>query len=273
MTSFEWETPQDFFDTLDAEFHFTLDVCATTETAKCKHFYSPEEDSFSQPWYGKCWMNPPYNRNIGLWLKKAYEFAQHGVTVVCLIQGRSNDTKWWHEYVMKASEIRFIKGRLQFKLNGKLGQGSNISSVVVIFRPFCQGPPKTMSINRKGEKIMEEKKKELDCQFCGKIFPINEMYSVDACSSECQEKLEAWRNWVFPCCKKPLPAHLGGVELATCSCGQSFLPSILIEYNEMRDIITDWRDIVANGKAQIIAKPGEEKFIASVIRNGNKFAR
>lgn len=153
MPSMEWETPQDFFDTLNAEFRFTLDVCATAKTAKCKHFYSPGDDSLSQPWYGKCWMNPPYDRNIGLWLKRAYEFAQYGITVVCLIQGRSSDTKWWHDYVMKASEIRFIKSRLQFRLNGKLGQGSNISSVIVVFRPFCTGPPTTKSIDTKAIEI------------------------------------------------------------------------------------------------------------------------
>ena len=153
MASIEWETPQDFFNTLNKEFHFTLDVCATSDNKKCKHFYSIEDDGLSQPWYGKCFMNPPYNRNIDLWLKKAYEFAQYGITIVCLIQGRSSDTRWWHSYVMKASEIRFIKGRLQFKLNGKLGQGSNISSVVVIFRPFCKGPPKTSSIDIQGNPL------------------------------------------------------------------------------------------------------------------------
>lgn len=150
MPSIEWETPQDFFNTLNDEFHFTLDVCATAENTKCEWFYSINDDSLSQPWYGKCWLNPPYDRSIGLWLKKAYESAQLGVTVVCLIPGRSSDTKWWHEYVMRSGEIRYIKGRLQFKLNGKLGQGSNISSAVIIFRPFCEGYPSISSIGING---------------------------------------------------------------------------------------------------------------------------
>ncbi len=29
-------TPQGFFDTLNAEFHFTLDAAATEKSAKCK---------------------------------------------------------------------------------------------------------------------------------------------------------------------------------------------------------------------------------------------
>ena len=32
----EWETPQAFFDSLNSEFHFTLDVCSTDENAKCE---------------------------------------------------------------------------------------------------------------------------------------------------------------------------------------------------------------------------------------------
>lgn len=31
-----WETPQDFFDKLNDEFCFDLDVCALPENAKCR---------------------------------------------------------------------------------------------------------------------------------------------------------------------------------------------------------------------------------------------
>lgn len=60
-----WETPQDLFDKLDAEFHFNLDVCALPENAKCAAYYTPEMDGLSQPWYGRCWCNPPYGRGCG----------------------------------------------------------------------------------------------------------------------------------------------------------------------------------------------------------------
>lgn len=76
---------------------------------------------------------------------------------------------------------------------------------------------------------------------------------------------------IFPCCKQELPVPLGGVEKVTClRCNQSYLPSIIIDYNEMVDVITDWRD-VTNGKAQIIAEPGEASFIAELMRRGLKF--
>lgn len=47
-----WETPQKFFDELDAEFHFSLDVCAVPDNAKCAAYYTPEQDGLSQPWTG-----------------------------------------------------------------------------------------------------------------------------------------------------------------------------------------------------------------------------
>ena len=72
---------------------------------------------------------------------------------------------------------------------------------------------------------------------------------------------------IFPCCKVELPASLDGVEVATCACGQLFLPSVIIEYNEMRDIIRGWRDVV-NGKALIKCEPGEEHFVADLVRRG-----
>jgi len=81
-----WETPQGLFDKLNEEFHFELDVCATSEHAKCKKYYSPEEDGLKQEWKGICWMNPPYGREIRKWMKKAYESALAGATVVVWCQ-------------------------------------------------------------------------------------------------------------------------------------------------------------------------------------------
>jgi phage N-6-adenine-methyltransferase len=149
----EWATPKEFYDTLDAEFKFTVDVCAKPENAKHTNFISPQDNAMSQKWHGVCWMNPPYDKTIGFWMKKAYESSQQGATVVCLIQGRSTDTRWWHEYVMRANEIRYIKDRLHFGKHGQFTR-SNISSVVVVFTPYCEGPPCTTSITTKGAPIL-----------------------------------------------------------------------------------------------------------------------
>lgn len=74
----DWATPQDFFDRLDREFHFDLDVCATAGNAKCPRFFTPQEDGLSQDWNGVCWMNPPYGRGIGAWVEKAYQTSMRG---------------------------------------------------------------------------------------------------------------------------------------------------------------------------------------------------
>ena len=65
-----WATPQEFFDELDNEFHFETDVCALPENAKCKRYFTPQQDGLSQEWVGVCWMNPPYGREISKWMKK-----------------------------------------------------------------------------------------------------------------------------------------------------------------------------------------------------------
>jgi phage N-6-adenine-methyltransferase len=125
-----WATPQDFFDSLHGEFGFETDVCAIADNAKCHKFFTPEDDGLSQEWMGTCWMNPPYGRVIGHWMRKAYESSQQGATVVCLVPART-DTKWWHEYAVKG-EIRFIKGRLKF---GGHKTNAPFPSAVVIFKP------------------------------------------------------------------------------------------------------------------------------------------
>jgi phage N-6-adenine-methyltransferase len=116
----EWETPREFFDALDAVFHFTLDVCATRDNAKCKRYYTKAENGLSREWSGICWMNPPYGREISLWVKKAYESSlTNGTVVVCILPART-DTRWWHDYVLsRAEKIWFIRGRLRFSGKGQ----------------------------------------------------------------------------------------------------------------------------------------------------------
>lgn len=128
----DWGTPVEFFDKLDDEFHFALDVCATEGTAgnaKCVQFITPEEDAFEVDWFFPAFMNPPYGRKIGLWLSLAWEKSRTGV-VVCLVPSRT-DTAWWHDYCMRG-EIRFIRGRLVFE--GAV-HNAPFPSAIVIFRP------------------------------------------------------------------------------------------------------------------------------------------
>lgn len=127
-----WATPQELFDKLNREFGFTLDVCALPENAKCARYFTPADDGLAQEWTGTCWMNPPYGRTIGTWIAKAYEAARAGATVVCLIPSRT-DTKWWHDYIQNAFEVRYLPGRLKF---GGAKHAAPFPSVIVIFKPY-----------------------------------------------------------------------------------------------------------------------------------------
>ena len=111
----EWGTPQDFFDKLNEEFHFTLDPCASEENSKCDRWYSKEQDGLLQDWGGETvFCNPPYGRNVKHWVQKCYEESMKPNTVVvCLIHSRT-DTRWFHDWVYHKAELRFVKGRLRF---------------------------------------------------------------------------------------------------------------------------------------------------------------
>lgn len=126
-TTDQWATPQDFFDRLNEEFGFTVDVCALPENAKCNVYFTPEIDGLKQDWLGVCWCNPPYGRGIGKWIEKA---SQSEATVVCLVPART-DTAWWHDYAMKADDIRFIRGRLKF---GGSKNSAPFPSAVLVYR-------------------------------------------------------------------------------------------------------------------------------------------
>jgi phage N-6-adenine-methyltransferase len=126
----DWETPQALFDQLNAEFRFTLDAAALPSNAKCAPYYTPEDDGLSKPWTGSVWCNPPYGKQIADWMRKVWEAAQAGATVVLLVPSRT-DARWFHDYALKG-EVRFIRGRLRF---GGSTENAPFPSVLVIFRP------------------------------------------------------------------------------------------------------------------------------------------
>lgn len=129
-----WATPQDFFDRLNAAFRFETDVCALPSNAKCTRYFTPEQDGLSQEWRGVLWMNPPYGREIGAWVEKAYKSAkENGATVVCLLPARV-DTRWWHDYCAKG-EVFFVRGRLKF---GDAANSAPFPCAVVVFRPSAR---------------------------------------------------------------------------------------------------------------------------------------
>ena len=109
-------TPPDFYKKLDDEFHFDFDPCPL----------NPTFDGLEVKWGGCNYMNPPYGRQIGKWIKKASENPM----TVCLLPART-DTRWFHDYIYGKAEIRFLKGRLKF---GGSKNSAPFPSMVVIFK-------------------------------------------------------------------------------------------------------------------------------------------
>ena len=114
----DWSTPKELFDKYDSKYHFGLDAAASNENKLCENYFGldhidpAKRDGLTAEWagYGTIWCNPPYGRIIGKWVEKAFTADN---TVVLLLPART-DTIWFHELWSRASDIRFIKGRLKF---------------------------------------------------------------------------------------------------------------------------------------------------------------
>jgi phage N-6-adenine-methyltransferase len=144
----DWKTPVMLFAALDSEFHFSVDVCASPWNAQCEKYFTIENNGLSQEWNGVCWCNPPFDESQKLWVRKAWEEAQRGCTVAVIIPGNYHDSEWWHKYALRASEIRYMRGRARF-LNEE-GKETSMRTILLIFRPYSQGPPVVKSIDRNG---------------------------------------------------------------------------------------------------------------------------
>jgi site-specific DNA-methyltransferase (adenine-specific) len=110
-----WATPPDLFKRFDEVFSFSLDPCAHPLTAKCQKFFTKEDDGLAQNWHevGNSFVNPPFSKELPLWIKKSYEESLKGIVVALLIPARP-DSKAWHEYILPHAKILFIKGRITF---------------------------------------------------------------------------------------------------------------------------------------------------------------
>ncbi len=120
----DWSTPPALFSSIAGRWGpFTLDAAATPVNARCKRWLGPGGlgDALTDPWVvdglpeGRVWVNPPYGRGVGQWVRRArLQAAEHGLTVACLTFART-DTRWWHEEIMPhAVVVELIKGRVVF---------------------------------------------------------------------------------------------------------------------------------------------------------------
>lgn len=127
----EWTTPNDFYNKLNEEFNFNLDPCSDGKNNKCIKFFTKEQNGLLQDWSGyRVFCNPPYSE-ISKWVEKSYREGVKDNTIVVLLIPARTDTKYFHDFILNRSEIRYVKGRLKF------GEGKNSApfpSMIVIFR-------------------------------------------------------------------------------------------------------------------------------------------
>ena len=118
------KTPSGFYNQLNNEFHFDFDPCPLKPI--------PERDGLNIMWGKRCFINPPYGKQIKIWLEKAlFEIKKGNTELAVFLLPAYTDVKWFHEIVLsKATEIRFIKGRLKF---GSHNNTAPFASMVVIF--------------------------------------------------------------------------------------------------------------------------------------------
>ena len=133
----DWETPQDFYDRLNAKYHFEWDLAASDDNAKCSCYFTRDDNSLEQDWEGlsgNLFLNPPYGRELKLWVKKASETQlKRDQFLVMLIPSRT-DTSYWHDYIFNHAEIEFLRGRLKFEVDGLSGDSAPFPSALVIYK-------------------------------------------------------------------------------------------------------------------------------------------
>ena len=127
----DWQTPQWLFEKLHKHFKFDLDVCANDLNALCDKYYTSYDSCLDKDWEVCNFMNPPYGREMGKFIEKAYtEWVLNDFTTVALLPART-DTKWFHNFIYNKARIVFIKGRLKFEGGKKLAPAPFPSMIVV----------------------------------------------------------------------------------------------------------------------------------------------
>lgn len=133
----DWETPPELFAWISEKYGpFDLDAAATAENALCATYFTPEDDGLAQSWEGcgSVWLNPPYGREIGKWVKKAAdEFFSGNVNKVVMLIPARTDTAYWHDHIQNIASVEFIRGRVKFLLNGEPKGTAPFPSAIVVY--------------------------------------------------------------------------------------------------------------------------------------------
>lgn len=128
-----WTTPPELLERLYEVVGggFDLDSCSPTRRGpvRARLRYTADDDGLALPWRGTVYVNPPYGRQLPLWIAKARREVEEGraAVVIALVPTRT-DTRWWHEHVAGHADIWMLRGRLAF---GNGSQAAPFPSAII----------------------------------------------------------------------------------------------------------------------------------------------
>ena len=145
-----WQTPKALFKTLEREFEFNLDVCASAGNKLCFRHLSEDKSALDHEWLADkaAFINPPYSKTAKFLERAAQQAEKHNITVVALVNANT-DTEWFYNAAQTANEIRLIQGRIAFeKPDGKKANGNTKGQCLIIWRGNSKSPCQINMVKR-----------------------------------------------------------------------------------------------------------------------------
>lgn len=155
VASDERLTPADLYESLHAEFGFTIDLAASSENAKCARFYTKADNALSLTWGTEnCWLNHPWSQTPA-WVEKSWREALAGTPlVVMLLPDNRTHQPFWQTLVEPFRETslngvqlraRFLPGRQHYGTPedplAKRRRRPKHGAVLLIWRRLVGRPP------------------------------------------------------------------------------------------------------------------------------------
>ena len=116
--STEWYTPQPIIDAArEVLGRIDLDPASSeiaNRVVRAEQYFTIEQDGLRQEWRGHLWLNPPYSRKAGAFVKKAFEAHVRGqvTEAILLLNGYSYDASWF--WPMWGFTLCFARNRIDF---------------------------------------------------------------------------------------------------------------------------------------------------------------
>lgn len=152
-----YSTPPEFVEWLERKFvhtQFTLDPCATKQTAKAPMYFNRKQDGLKQSWAGHhVFCNPPHGKGQSMkWLSKAFHevFVSTSVAKSAYVLLRADTSAlWFQKYAPKASYVILPTPRISYLHPETLQpvKGNSIGAAVFVFDRMYRTrlAPKTLS--------------------------------------------------------------------------------------------------------------------------------